>query len=290
MTVYNVSMALKTELDDFLSYGVDSARRRIYFSDVLTSAEEESGEMTQRSVELCVRALHRLAAEGAGKPIELYMNSPGGDPYAMLRLHDEILSCPCQVKFYGGGLIASSATWVMACCDERYLFPNTTVMVHDGTEGVEGTHTDTKIAMAEAKRLQDLLYDIYAANSRMPRAFWEDVCQRDLYLTPQETIALGLADKIVEPKKRGNLRKMRQLSLKRMPTNVDMDVMVKSLYARVNRHSVPKLELNKPIKELDDPNVKVDESAPSVPSAQPAESSHSLPSSYKTQTADEKHE
>lgn len=260
-------MAIKTELDDFLSYGIDSKNRRIYFGDCIYQADEESGEVTQRSIELAVRALHRLTSEGPGKPIELHMNSPGGDPYAMLRLHDEILSCPCQVKFFGGGIIQSSATWIMAVCDERYLYPSTTVMCHDGDEYAEGTHTNVKIAMSEAVRLQDMLYDVYAANSRMPRSFWEDVCQRDLYLTAEETVKLGLADKIIEPKKRGNLRKMRSGSLKKSPAHVEMEALVHQLYARVNRHNVPKLELNKPIKEESDPNVKIDESAvPSVDS------------------------
>ena len=258
-------MAIKTELDDYLSYGVDSKNRRVYFGDCIYQAGEEAGEVTQRSIELAVRALHRLVSEGPGRPIELHMNSPGGDPYAMLRLYDEILTCPCQVKFFGGGIIMSSATWIMAVCDERYLYPNTTVMVHDGTEGIEGTHTDVKITLAEAKRLQDVLYDVYAANSRMPRTFWEDVCQRDLYLTAEETIKLGLADKIVEPKKRGNLRKMRAAQLKKAPPHVEMESLVHELYARVNRHNVPKLELNKPVKEESDPNVKIVESS-DVPS------------------------
>jgi ATP-dependent Clp protease protease subunit len=252
-------MALKTELGDFLDYGIDTKNRRIYFGDYTGQADEECGEVTQRSIELAVRALHRLVNEAPGKPIELYMNSAGGDPYSMLRLCDEILACPCQVKFFGGGIVQSSATWIMAICDERYLYPNTTVMIHDGTEYFEGTHTDAKIAMEEAKRLQDMLYDVYAANSRMPKSFWEDVCQRDLYLSAEETIKLGLADKVVEPKKRGNLRKLRSSQLKKTPAHADMEVLVHKLYSRVNRHNVPKLELNKHVKEESDPNVKIDE-------------------------------
>jgi ATP-dependent Clp protease protease subunit len=250
---------IKTEISDYLNFGIDNVQRRIYFGDCIDRAEEESGEVTQRSIELAVRALHQLESEDPGKPIELYMNSPGGDPYAMLRLYDAILSSSCQIKFFGGGMIASSATWIMAICDERYLFPNTTVMVHDGTEYFDGTHTDVKIAVSESKRLQDLLYDVYAANSRMPRSFWEDVCQRDLFLTAEETIKLGLADKIIEPKKRGNLRKLRIASLKKSPSHNEMETLVHKLYGRVNRHNTHKLILNTPIKEEFDPNVKVGE-------------------------------
>jgi len=250
----------KTELTDNLAYGIDLKNRRIYFGINLDSADvDESTDFSMSSVEYAVRALHRMATDAPGKPIEIHMSSPGGDPYAMLRLYDEIHACPCQVKFFGGGIIMSSATWVMAACDERFLHPNTTIMVHDGMDGFEGKHTDAQIAAAEMKRLQDLLYDIYAANSRMPKEFWEDVCQRDLFLTASEAVSLGLADKVLEPKKRGNLRKMRYATLKKEPDNKEMKTLVKSIYSRINKIRVPKIELNTAKKELSDPQVIVEE-------------------------------
>jgi ATP-dependent Clp protease protease subunit len=218
------------------------------------------------SVEYAVRALHRMAADAPGKPIEIHMCSYGGDPYAMLRLYDEIHACPCQIKFFGSGAIMSSATWIMAGCDERYLHPNTTIMVHDGWEYFEGKHTDTLIYAAEGKRLQNLLYEIYAANSRMPKDFWEDVCQRDLYLTAKEAVLLGLADKVIEPKKRGNLRKMRYASLKKDISSKEMNKLLKDIYSRINKVRIPKIELNDIKKEDSDPSlVVIDESKSSQP-------------------------
>lgn len=253
----------KTELTDNLAYGVDLKNRRIYFGVNLDT--EDAGEATDfsiSSVEYAVRALHRMATDAPGKPIEIHMCSAGGDPYAMLRLYDEIQACPCQIKFFGSGIVMSAATWIMAGSDERHLHPNTTVMVHDGADGFEGKHTDAQIEAAEMRRLQDLLYDIYATNTRMPKEFWQDVCQRDLYLTAQEAVALGLADKVIEPKKRGNLRKTRQAALKKKPD--DMKKLINELYNRINRVKVPKIELNEIKKEPVDPAVVVSE-AVSVP-------------------------
>ena len=269
---------MKIELDELLAYGVDLKNRRIYFGSPLDGINDESiGDFTQASVELAVRALHKLSSDASGKPIELYVNSYGGSPYDMLRLYDEILACPCQVKFIGSGVVMSAATWIMAACDERLLHPNTTVMVHDGSDGFEGKHTDAQIQAAEMRRLQDLLYDIYASNSRMPREFWQDVCQRDLYLTAQEAVMLGLADKIVEVKKRGNLRKVRQANLKKNPPNKDMRYLVQGLYARINKVKIPKIELNTPVKEPTDPHLVVEnttaenKNAPAADTLQPAQ-------------------
>jgi crotonobetainyl-CoA:carnitine CoA-transferase CaiB-like acyl-CoA transferase len=131
-------------------------------------------------------------------------------------------------------------------------------MVHDGSDGFEGKHTDGQIQAAEMKRLQDKLYEIYADNSRMPIEFWADVCQRDLYLTASEAVSLGLADKIIEPKKRGNLRKVRYAALKKEPETKEMNKLLKDIYSRINKVKVPKIELNEVKKEASDPHLVVD--------------------------------
>lgn len=251
-------MAAQSELTDLFEYGIDIKNRRIYFGS-MSSATNEVTEINSASVELAVRALHRLASDAPGKPIEIHMNSCGGSPYDMLRLYDEIHTSPCQIRFFGGGVIMSSATWLLVGCDERYLQPNCTVMIHDGSDGFEGKHTDQLIYAGEAKRLQDKLYDIYAENSRMPREFWEDVCQRDLYMTASEAVSLGLADSVLEPKKRGNLRKKRYASLKKEPEAKEMNKLVKDLYERINKKKVPKVELNEVKKEAADPHLVVDD-------------------------------
>lgn len=248
-----------TELTDNLAYGVDLKNRRIYFGVNLDTGDvNESTDFTISAVEYAVRALHRMASDAPNKPIEIHMCSYGGDPYAMLRLYDEIHACPSQVKFFGSGAIMSSATWIMAGCDERYLHANCTVMVHDGSDGFDGKHTDHQIQAAEMKRLQDKLYEIYAENSRMPVEFWADVCQRDLYLTASEAVSLGLADKIIEPKKRGNLRKARYAALKKEPETKEMNKLLKDLYGRINKIKVPKLEMNEIKKEASDPHLVID--------------------------------
>lgn len=253
-------MAAITELTDNLAYGVDLKNRRIYFGVNLDSHDADgSTDFTISSVEMTVRAMHRMATDAPNKPIELHMSSYGGDTYAMLRLHDEILACPCQIRFFGSGPIMSSASFIMASCDERNLHPNAVVMVHELSSGGGGKHTDIKIDAAENIRLMNQLCSIYEANSRMPLEFWLDITQRDVYLTADEAVSLGLADRVVEPKKRGNLRKARQAAMRKEIEPKVMKDLVKSLYERTNRTRIPKLEMNEIKKEAADPHLFVDE-------------------------------
>ena len=158
----------------------------------------------------------------------------------------------------------SSASFIMSVCDERNLHPNTVIMVHELSSSGGGKHTDIKIDAAENMRLMNQLCDIYESNSRMPKEFWMDICQRDVYLTASEAVSLGLADKILEPKKRGNLRKSRQAMMKKEVDAKEMKDLIKSLYDRTNRTRIPKIEFNEIKKEPADPHLFVDDSIPAV--------------------------
>ena len=243
-------MVERSETEDIFGYSVDLKNRRIYFGSL---DSEVDGEINWNSVELCIRAIRKLATDFPKKPIELHMSSLGGDCYEALRLYDVIQSCTCQIKFYGSGSIMSSAVWIMAGCDERWLDPNTTVMIHKGSViSSDQSLVDREIDTEESKRLDKLMFNILAENSRMGPEFWEDVAQRDIYLSADETIMLGLADKIVQPQKRGNLRKSRTYGLSQSPDKRTLQKLIKTMYERIHKgRFLPKIQLHVPKEEYD---------------------------------------
>lgn len=250
---------LKTETENAIASGIDETHRRIFFGRYLpNSSVDDANGIDQISIEYAVRAIHRMIDSNPKKPIEIHMNSYGGDPYSMLYLHDLILSSPCQFKFYGGGAIMSAATWIMVVCDERYLYKNARIMVHEGDLAINGTLTDVEIKTAEERRLQDLLEEIYANNSRMPKKFWAEVCRRDLYLSAEEAVALGLADKVIEPKKRGSFRKLRQETLSKKIHPLTLKKLVGKLFSRIKYPDIKDLTINEPKLEEVDETLTID--------------------------------
>ena len=248
-------MALsKDVIDQVLENDLDLKRRRIYFGHLAEIDDDGPSHFSWVSVERVIRHLHLLEADAPNKPIELHMSSPGGDPYALLRLYDAIQSCSCQIKFIGGGEISSAATWIMAGCDERLLYPNTRVLIHDSSWG-ESTApeklTDHYIHIDNEKVLQSRLNQIYADNSIMPVEFWDEMVKRDLWLSAEETIMLGLADKIIQPRKRGSLRKNRIASMKAERDKKDMSKLVRMLKDRIYMDKLTKLELHIPEEKFD---------------------------------------
>lgn len=252
-------MALKVETENTISSGVDEENRRVFFGRYLPSVETEDGnDFSEISVEYAIRGIHLLISQNQKKPIEIHMNSYGGNPNAMLYLHDLILASPVQFKFFGGGAIQSAATWIMAVCDERYLYRNTKVMVHNGSVAMDWTKvTDAEIKIEEEKSLQSDLEDIYTNNSRMPKAFWTEVCKRDLYLSAEETVALGLADAIIPNKKRGAFRKVRQAALEMNPHHNTMKKIISRLRERIQLSKTLEITFNAPVPEEVDEQINI---------------------------------
>ncbi len=255
----------KIDPGDLLDKGIDFDRRRIYFG------AGSEGEFNWDSVELAVKAIERMEAAHPKTPINLIVNSSGGEVYQMLRLYDAIQRCSCQVRFFGVGEVYSAATWIMAGCDERWLDPNTCVMLHAGHQtGTDQTFTDLQIDNEEYQKLMRKLMELFADNSRLPVEFWEEICQRDTYLTAEETILLGLADRITEPKKRGNLRKARTHALRQAPDKKDLNKLIKSIYKRIYKgRQLTKIEVQIQAEEFDkdiivDPTPLVTDPTPPV--------------------------
>lgn len=253
----------KTSIDNFLYYGVDPKNRTIHFG--VTPDDTDEGEFTtfsNKTVEIAIRGLSRMRSEDAKVPVSIYVGSGGGDAFACLYLIDYILSCPFQVKFYGGGLIASAATLLMSVCDERYLFPNTTMMIHEHSFGLNyEKFSDQKIEMKENEVFFEKLCNIYAANSFMDKAFYKSLlgAGRDVWMTPQEAINIGLADAIVAPVKRGNLRRMRAQHLSN-PVEEKLKKTVTDLNKRILRlDQTIEITVKMPPKDMCDPNVIIGE-------------------------------
>jgi len=253
-----------TELVEIFDVGFNRKKRRIYFGTIKVEEDDDHGSVCWKSVEDAVKQLHTLVDDSAKKPIELHAYSWGGDAYAMMRMMDEIEACPCKVIFVGGGRVASAMTWIMAICDERTLHKNTTVMLHDGCDGIDGKHTDVQVDSRHGQELQSRLDRIFAQNSIMPKEFWEDILQRDVYLSPEECIYLGLADSVIQPKKRGNLRRSRIALMNQSREPKVLKRLVKSLYDRTNRKSHPRLEVVVPVEHFD-PSIVVDDAADMEP-------------------------
>lgn len=132
-------------------------------------------------------------------PIRIEVSSYGGSVYDMLGMIDRIRSSPCHVITRGFGKIMSAATFILASGDERIMGANSWLMIHQISAWLRGTLTDLKIELKHTETLEsqmNKLYEQLSGNRTKARTF-EKLCSKDCYLTAEETMKLGLIDKVL---------------------------------------------------------------------------------------------
>lgn len=137
----------------------------------------------------------------AEKPIQLHINSPGGEIYSLLHIFSIIDKIKSPIHTYCLGMAAScgSALFNYAAPGHRYISKWGTQMIHQPSSGTQGKITDQEISLREGIRLKEMLTDLYVERNTagLSRKKIIDLLDRDRYLSPEESVSLGFADKIV---------------------------------------------------------------------------------------------
>jgi ATP-dependent Clp protease protease subunit len=157
------------------------------------------GEVHDQMANLIVAQMLYLESENPDADISMYINSPGGSVTAGLAILDtmQFIKPDIQTIIMGhacsmGSLLASSGTK-----GKRLMLPRSRHMIHQVSSGTRGTAIDMKIALEETLRLNKTLTEIYVENTGKSYEQLEKDMSRDYYMDANESIAYGLADRIL---------------------------------------------------------------------------------------------
>lgn len=156
--------------------------------------------VNEHTANLIVAQLLFLDNQDSKKDINLYINSPGGSVYDALAIYDTMNFVKSDVRTVGIGVQASAAAFLLSSGTKgkRMLLPHATVMIHQPSSGTRGKVTDQQIDLEESLRVKKLLEEIMANNTgQKPAKIHEDM-ERDKWLTAEESVKYGIADKVIE--------------------------------------------------------------------------------------------
>ena len=152
---------------------------------------------TGNANELVMKLLY-LQSENKKKPINFYLNSPGGDVVATMAIYDvmQIMSCP--VATFCVGQAASGAAVLLAggTKGKRFCLPHSRVMIHQPHGGVSGQVSDIEIQAEEILRNRTVLNVILASHTGKSVEQIAKDTDRDFFLTAEQAQEYGLVDEI----------------------------------------------------------------------------------------------
>ncbi len=156
---------------------------------------------------LIVAQLLYLNREDPEAPIQMYINSPGGEIYAGLAIYDTMQMISNPISTVAVGVTASFGTVLLAAGTkgQRYALPHATIHMHQPLGGARGQATDIEIQAKEILRLKAQLNRILAFHTGQPLEVIERDTDRDFYMNAQEAVKYGLVDQVLEPPKEKRL-------------------------------------------------------------------------------------
>jgi ATP-dependent Clp protease protease subunit len=150
---------------------------------------------------LIVAQLLFLEKEDPDKDIDFYINSPGGSVTAGMAIYDAMQIVKPDVATICVGQAASMGAVLLAggAKGKRHCLKHARVMIHQVSAGFSGTMADIDVQAAEIKRHMTTLMQILAHHTGKDVDTLTKDCDRDYFLSAEESVEYGLVDKVLEP-------------------------------------------------------------------------------------------
>ena len=155
--------------------------------------------VTRDSANLVIAQLLHLESQDPDKDISLYIDSPGGDVYAGLGILDTMNFIKPDVSTICVGMAASMGAVLLAAGakGKRLALPNSMVMIHQPSSGVQGQQTDIQIIADETKWIRQRINELLSDYTGQPIEKINVDTERDNYLRAQQACDYGLVDRVI---------------------------------------------------------------------------------------------
>jgi len=171
-----------------------------------------NGPVEDNMANVIVAQMLYLESENPDKDINLYINSPGGAVTSGLAIYDTMQYIKCDVKTIVMGQAASMGSFLAqaGAPGKRVVLPESRTMIHRVSSGTRGTSgsvhvqnlefEDMKRSIEESNRINERLTELYVKHNTAGKSYEElfETMKFDTFLSAQEAVTNGFADKVVE--------------------------------------------------------------------------------------------
>ncbi len=140
------------------------------------------------------------------KTINLRVNSGGGGVFEGLAIYNLLNQHPAKVVAHVDALAASMASVIIMAADEIHISESALVMVHAPWSYAVGNADEMREQADLLDKLKGQLIDIYVArNGKIDRDKISELVDAETWMTGQEAVDQGFADKVVKSKAKASV-------------------------------------------------------------------------------------
>lgn len=158
------------------------------------------GEINEKSACDFIKCIMLLIKENSEKPIDVYINSPGGEVVSGMLILDALKGIKPDVNLHCIGTAASMAAILLASGKQghRFVNPHAKIMIHEPliAGGVSGSATSIKRTAESILETKAMAVDLLAECTGRSKDEIEAAISYDNYMNAKECIEFGIADSI----------------------------------------------------------------------------------------------
>ncbi len=134
------------------------------------------------------------------EPINIYINSPGGEVNSGLAIYDTIRGCKNEINIYCVGAASSMAAVILAAGQKgrRFILPHSKVMIHEVLlgKGVAGSATSISKLSESIMETRDIVNGILAEHTGKSIDEINEATSFDNVMNAEQAVEFGICDSI----------------------------------------------------------------------------------------------
>ena len=132
------------------------------------------------------------------KPIWIYINSGGGDVLSGFSAIDIFNASETEINGVVFAYAASMAGYLIMACHNRYCFPNSVILIHDGEIGVSNSASKTKDTMRFFEKLDERTKRFVLKHTKITSDFYDEIYDKEYYIYGNDKgKELGIIDYVI---------------------------------------------------------------------------------------------
>lgn len=132
-------------------------------------------------------------SQGKG-PIDLWLNSPGGDCVAASRIYTMLMNYPDDANVKIDGIAASAASVIAMAGTKVSMAPTAMIMIHNPLTIVGGQKEDLDQAAQMLAETKESIINAYELKTNLPREKISAMMDDETWMNVNKAIELGFAD------------------------------------------------------------------------------------------------
>ena len=160
-------------------------------------------KFTEDSARAFVKQLQYQSGHDQQAPIVIYVDSGGGEVYALLTMIAAMEAIPNEIVTVALSRAMSAGALLVAFGDLRYATQHSTLLIHEISGGVSGNVADLDNEHANITMLNEKLLSLMAKRCKIKggAAALKKMLEkrRDIYMSPEEALEFGVIDRIGFP-------------------------------------------------------------------------------------------